>query len=252
MFYDLSEWPAGVAVAPTDLSLNQLANLGAAIGKLHGAGRGAPGPSVRFDWLSPRQSSIQRLAWDPTPRGRDPWQQPDSLRAFYSELERNHLVIDDQLAAVRDLALAALDALDRMGAASPHGVTLTHGLLTPSRVNFGAADVVAILDPDTLALRPPSGDLAALCAEFGQWDTRRCGAVLAGYRQHQVLPSEAIRGLPRLAVLRTLGALRERLRLVGETPSGIEPGAGAGAAIPVAVDQLRTLIALDVVAFENL
>ncbi|HEX5415633.1 MAG TPA: phosphotransferase [Chloroflexota bacterium] len=215
-WYDLAEWATGAVLLAAQLSEEQLGNLGEAIAHLHQAGEGAPGPAVRFDWLSGRSAETLHLAWDPVARGKDAWQEPANLTAFFDPL-----ITNEQVAAhpeVRNVVATAAETLRWLGpdagirvlASAPP--TLTHGDLWPDHVRFEGPSVVALLDLDTLALRPPGGDLAALLADFALWQPERYAAVLAGYRRRLPVSEETVAALPRLAALRTLGVLRARLR----------------------------------------
>jgi Ser/Thr protein kinase RdoA (MazF antagonist) len=250
--YDLTRWVEGAPPRVADLDAAALGELGAAIARLHLAGQGAPGPRVRFDWLTERQRLTLRLAWDPTPCGKDPWQDPANLATYFDSL-----VIPDEAApearAVVDEARAALARLERAGTSAPpepadEPVTLTHGDLWADHVRYSDGRVSALLDPDTLALRSPRGDVAALCADFGLWQPGRCRALLAGYRAHRPLDRAAVASLPRLAALRTLGVLRARLRawLASDGARGPAPLAGP---LPYWRDQLHLLTGLDPDAF---
>jgi|GEM_PF-6952803 len=215
-WYDLSDWAPGGPIRPEQLSDEQLTNLGDAIARLHQAGVGSPGPAVRFDWLSGRSAETLYLAWDPVARGNDAWQKPENLAAFFGPL-----VLDERVAAapeVRDAISAAEETLRWLGptagieALTAETPTLAHGDLWWDHAWFDGTVVGALLDLDTLAVRPPGGDVAALYADFGLWEPGRCAAILAGYRRHREVPSEVLAALPRLAALRTLGVLRSRLR----------------------------------------
>jgi Ser/Thr protein kinase RdoA (MazF antagonist) len=255
--YDASNWAPGAPRSAEHLGVEHIANLGAAVARLHVAGEGAPGPIVRFDWLNGRQVLIQRLAWDAVPRGKDPWQTVDNLAAFFQPLSERDAPTqtDEDARAIVELALAALGWLARTSSvASLDGdtPTLTHGDLWSDHVRFSGTEVSALLDLDTLALRTPLGDVAALCADFGHWDAQRCQAILSGYRRHRAVARGAVAALPRLGALRTLGVLRERLRAWLDPARGTNPLAIRGGPVPYWCDRLRTLIALDVTAFGEL
>jgi len=262
--YDLASWAPGEVLGGEDLSSEHLTNLGAAIARLHRAGAGATGRGVpsapRFDWLNERQRLTQRLAWDPLARGKNPWQKVENLAAFFDGLDAGRLGESDgtsQLAwdarGVEDVALAALRWLDRVGSSiaelSSDSPTLTHGDLWSDHVRFSGSNVTALLDPDTLAVRPPLGDLAALCADFGQWDAARCAAILAGYRRHRPVRRAAVAALPRLGALRTLGVLRERLQEWLAAVGRGEPGAALRGPIGYWCGQLRTLSTIEPAEF---
>ena len=158
-WYDLAEWASGAIVSAEQLTEEQLANLGEAIARLHQAGEGASGPPVRFDWLSGRSAETLHLAWDPVARGKDGWQNPENLSAFFAPLAGDERVATNEVA--RQVVTAADETLRWLGpeagiqplAAEPP--TLTHGDLWPEHVRYQGAEVVALLDLDTLALRPP-------------------------------------------------------------------------------------------------
>ena len=255
LHYDLSPWAPGSRVATNALGFDRLGNLGAAVARLHLAGANASGPTVRLDWLAPRHLAVQKLAWDSVPRGKDSWLSVDQVRAFFAPLAANATVQQD--ASAREVvatAALALDWIDRVGAspADDEAPILTHGDLWSDHVRFEGSRVTAIVDLDTLGLRPPTGDIAALCADFAEWDLARCAAVLDGYRRHRPVATSAIEALPRLSAQRTLGVLRERLRAwLGETPDNA-PGASLAGPVPYWCAQLRALTALDLPAFARI
>lgn len=213
--YDLTTWAPGEPIAASNLSDARLVQLARAIARLHRAGAGAPGPLVRFDWLTARQAAIQHLAWDPIPRGKNPWQNPDALAAFFGTFisEFARAASSPVAGAIADLAR---ETLARLGPASLSALssappTLTHGDLWTDHVRFLGDEVTALLDLDTLALRPPGGDVAALCADFALWDERRSRVILDAYRQEYPLSADESDELPVLGALRALGVLRARL-----------------------------------------
>jgi len=242
-WYDLAEWASGAIVSAEQLTEDQLGNLGEAIARLHQAGEGASGPPVRFDWLSGRSAETLHLAWDPVARGKDAWQSPENLSAFFAPLSGDERVATNDVA--RQVVTAADETLRWLGpdpgisALTNDSPTLTHGDLWTDHVRFQGADVVALLDLDTLALRPPAGDLAALLADFALWKPERIAGVLAGYRRHRPVSEETVAALPRLAALRTLGVLRARLRSWLTHPEA--PLAGP---ISYWLDQLQTIRAV--------
>jgi Ser/Thr protein kinase RdoA (MazF antagonist) len=249
-YYDLCHWAEGEAPRTADLGIARLGSLGATVARLHLAGRGAPGPIVRFDWQTDRQRLTMRLAWDPTPHGNDSWQDSENLAAFFE----SPAIPDEpgesarEARAVLEEAPAALRWLDLVGPAFDLGsdpLTLTHGDLWADHVWFAGEQVSALLDPDTLALRSPLGDLAALCADFGSWDVERCRAMLSGYRAVRPISRATVEALPRLATLRTLGVLRARLRSWREARARSASTPSLDGPILYWRNQLRVLVALD-------
>lgn len=254
--YDLSTWVRGEGVVPNALSDEQLANLGAVIARLHLTGAGAPGPPVRFDWLTRRQRLTQQLAWDPVARGsgRAAWQRKGNLDAFYTTLARpdSPAQADRDARAIVAAASEALRWLERAGPAADlthEPATLTHGDLWSDHIRFCDVGVIALLDFDTLALRPPPGDLAALCADFGGWDAGRCAAILAGYGRLRSVSVESVAALPHLGALRTLGVLSERLHAWLTPGRHAKALASLGGPVPYWRDQLQIIAALDPLSF---
>ncbi|MGH2459356.1 MAG: phosphotransferase enzyme family protein [Chloroflexota bacterium] len=249
--YELSAWAPGDVWSPEDLCDAQLTGLGEAVARLHVVGSGAPGPPVRFDWLTGRQALTQRLAWDPVPRGPDAWQRSQSVAAYFGTLDLSDqpTQASPEAREVVEVARSTLRWLDRAGpelATLANGPpTLTHGDLWPDHVRFSGHDVTALVDLDTLALRPPLGDLAALCADFGHWDAARFAVIVAAYRRHRSVSDEAIAALPRLGALRTLGILRQRIRAWQAELGRSEPGAALRGPVSYWCAQLRRLTALD-------
>ena len=251
-YYDLSPWAPGESVSIEALRHDRLASLGAAVAGLHLAGDGASGPPVRLDWLSPRHGTVQKLAWDSVPRGKDPWLHSDNLEAFFRPLAGNDSIERNPKAkAVVSAALAALQWIDRVGPPPADGSssTLTHGDLWIDHVRFNGSRVSALLDLDTLGQRPPTGDLAALCADFARWDLARCAALLDGYRQFRPIGADTLGAIPRLAARRTLGVLRERFRSWLESGEGGRSDVALGGPVPDWCEQLRILGSLDLTAF---
>lgn len=214
-WYDLTAWAPGAPVAAELLTDDQLASVGTAIAQLHDAGENAAGPPVRFDWLTGSQAEVQRLAWDPVPRGKNAWQNPANLAQYYQTLPANNERLEGSPVAreIRSLAQETLGRLgpDPIAALASMTPTLTHGDLWAEHVRFVDSEVAALIDLDTLAVRPPGGDVAALCADFALWNDRRCQVVLDAYQRGRRLSPEAIQELPRLGALRALGVLRARL-----------------------------------------
>jgi Ser/Thr protein kinase RdoA (MazF antagonist) len=255
--YDLAPLIGGASIPLADLDRVELVSLGAAVARLHGAGSGARGPEVRLDRLTGRFAGVQRLAWDPVPRGKDAWQRPETLAAFFAPLDTPDAPThaDETARGIVEVAIAALRWLDQAPPAADLAAdppTLAHGDLWPDHVRFSGAEVSGLLDLDTLAVRPPLGDLAALCDDFALWDLARCRAVIQGYRQERPVPPASVAALPRLAVLRTLGVLRARLRAWLDPEQRSAPFASLGGPVPYWRDQLRTLLALDLAAFGEL
>jgi Ser/Thr protein kinase RdoA (MazF antagonist) len=251
-YYDLSPWIDGDRYTPGPY-FDRLASLCEAIGRLHQAGRGAKSPPVRLDWLSPRHLEIQKLAWDSVARGRDSWHDPANLAAFFEPLSRSEAVAGD--ARARSLVETATAALDWIGRANlpaqdDNPETLTHGDLWIDHVRFAGARVLALLDHDTLGLRPPAGDLAALCGDFAEWDLAACAAILDGYRRHYLVSE--LGGLPRLAALRAVGVLRERLRAWLDPARRNTVEGSLEGPVQHYRSQLRTLMALDLAAFRSI
>jgi Ser/Thr protein kinase RdoA (MazF antagonist) len=249
-WFDLTPWASGEVVEVDSLTADQLANLGGAIADLHLAGTGAPGPPVRFDWLTKRLALIYRLAWDPVPRGKDPWQRVENLAAFFDavEIPSQGVRVADEVRQVVDVATTALRWFQREGsianlASGP--TTLTHGDLWPDHIRFSGAEVAALLDPDTLALRSPVGDVAALCADFGLWDPGRCDAILASYRSRWPLANEVVAEIPCLGALRTLGVLRQRISAWLDAVHQGRFDASLVGPIPSWCAQLQTITTLD-------
>lgn len=216
-WYELTAWAPGESAAAPSLSDEQLANLARAIARLHLAGASAPGPPVRFDWLTPRQAAIQHLAWDPISRGKNAWQNPNALAAFFHSLLRDHERAASSNTA-REIVELARKTLARLGPAalptlSGASPTLAHGDLWTDHVRFQGNAVTALLDLDTLALRPPGGDVAALCADFALWGARRSQLILDAYRGEHPLSTEEADEIPVLGALRALGILRARLSI---------------------------------------
>jgi len=242
-WYDLAEWAAGDTFTAQQLNDEQLENLGEAIAHLHQAGEGASGPPVRFDWLSGRLAETLHLAWDSVARGKDAWQNPENLATFFGPLAGDERVMSNERA--RDVVAAADETLRWLGpdpgisVLANESPTLTHGDLWPDHVRVQGARPVALLDLDTLALRPPAGDLAALLADFALWRPEGSTAVLVGYRRRRAVSEETIAALPRLAALRTLGVFRARLSAWLTHPEA--PLAGP---IEYWLDQLRTIRAV--------
>jgi Ser/Thr protein kinase RdoA (MazF antagonist) len=255
--YDLAAWAVGEAVDATDLTATALTNLGETIGRLHRAGKGAPGPPARLDWLPDRVRTSMRLAWDPVPRGRDSWQTLENLAAFFRPL----LLADSPTLAfeapskIVSIANSSLDWLERssLGADLTAGPpTLTHGDLWADHVRFSGDAVTSLIDVDTLALRPPLGDLAALCADFGFWDPERCGSILLGYRRCRTVTPEQVGALPVLGARRIVGILRSRLRAwLNPTRQRGEAEAVLDGPVPYWLDQLQTLSALNLATFQQ-
>lgn len=213
-WFDLSVWPPGAPVRPESLSDAQLVNLARAIGRLHAAGEGAPGPAVRTDWLTATQASTQRLAWDPIARGKDAWQKPENLAGYYLGPASADLRVPSSETG-REILDLARRTLARVGPAPLQALarqppTLTHGDLWFDHVRFDGDTVTALLDLDTLGLRPPGGDVAALAADFALGDARRVELVIEAYRGERSLPPAAAAELPDLAALRALGVIRAR------------------------------------------
>ena len=253
-YYDLSAWAVGDRFS-TGPSFERLANLGSAVARLHLAGREAKGPPIRLDWLSPRHLVVQKLAWDSIPRGKDSWLNLELLQSFFEPLARDEEIARDRRTrSVVGVATAALAVIDRFGPPTPDAdpPTLTHGDLRIDHVRFQGHRATALLDLDTLGLRPPAGDLAALCADFAEWDLARCAAILDGYRRHHPVSSSTLASLPHLATLRTLGVLRERLRAWLDPERRGTPDASLEGPVPHWCDQLRTLIGLDLTAFHSI
>lgn len=253
-YYDLSPWVAGDRFS-TGFVFERLANLGGAVARLHLAGSDAKGPPVRLDWLSPRHLAVQKLAWDSVPRGKDSWLNLEGLTTFFEAIEHDdNIALDARARFVVGVATAALDWLGQSGAPLPDDdpPTLTHGDLWIDHVRFEGHRVSALLDLDTLGLRPPAGDLAALCADFAEWDLARCAAILDGYRRHRPVSGSTLDALPRLAALRTLGVLRERLRAWLDPERRGTPEAFLEGPVSHWCAQLRTLIGLDLVAFRSI
>src|SRR5262249_62374571 len=132
----------------------------------------------------------------PVRRGKDAWQRPETLATFFAPLADPDATTqsDETARSIVEVANAALRWLDQAPPAADlvaDPPTLTHGDLWPDHVRFGDAEVSGLLDLDTLALRPPLGDLAALCADFALWDLGRCRAVIQGYRRAPPPPPAA-------------------------------------------------------------
>ena len=248
---DLTPWIDDPALPPDQLSPSQLSNLGAAVARLHQAGQGAPGPAVRFDWLAGPLLRTQQLAWDPVARGKDPWQPLENVSGYFRSVDLASVPerSAEEVAAIVAAAIAAIHWLEPEGSIATlaaEAPTLTHGDLWPDHVRFAGDEVSAVLDLDTLALRPPLGDLAALCGDFGEWDRDRCQAILAGYHQHREINPECLPEIPRLGALRALGVLRAHLRdwLDPNRPPGRSQRLLAGP-VPYWRDQLRRLATTD-------
>lgn len=253
-WFDLTPWAPGEVVQAADMTADQLANLSEAVATLHLVGANAPGPPVRFDWLTTQQSRQLHLAWDPVPRGKSAWQHVENLVAFFTSLELP-VAAPDEVRAVVDAASAALRWLRQHGsidllASEPS--TLAHGDLWSDHVRFAGSDVTAVLDLDTLAVRPPAGDLAALCADFGLWDSGRCAVVLNGYRRRRPVSAGVVAELPALGALRALGVLRQLISVWLEASD--QPGRDASLVGPIShwCTQLHTVAEIDPRAFEAL
>ena len=254
-YYDLSPWAAGESLSVETLGDDRLASLGSAVARLHLTGGDAPSLPVRLDWLATRHLTAQKLAWDSIPRGKDPWLLSDNLKSFFGPLASDDVVLrNPRASSVIGTAMAALDWIGRVGPPGADGnpPTLTHGDLWTDHVFFKESSVSALLDLDTLGQRPPTGDLAALCADFARWDPARCAALINGYRQILSIETETIERLPRLAALRTLGVLRERLRDWRNREEGSRSDEALGGPVPYWCGQLRTLAALDLRAFSSI
>jgi Ser/Thr protein kinase RdoA (MazF antagonist) len=179
----------------------------------------------------------------------------DNLTAFFEPLAQDDAIARDSGARqVLSTATSALTWLDRVGPPPPDTgpVTLTHGDLWTDHVRFDGARVSALLDLDTLGLRPPIGDLAALCSDFAEWDLARCAAVIDGYRRHGTVSRDMLEALPRLAALRTLGVLRDRLRAWLDPARHDLPEASLGGPVTYGSARLRTLEKLDLAAFASI
>lgn len=244
-WYDLTAIAPGHPVSPEALTSPELEHLARAIGRLHRSGDGARGPAVRFDWLGPGQARVQRLAWDPVARGKNAWQKPENLTAFFGplDLDAEPLTGNDTAREIVGLARETLAWLgdDPLAALAAAPQTLTHGDLWAEHVHFVEDEVGALLDLDTLALRPPGGDVAALCADFGLWDLDRGRTILAAYRQERSNTPEAVAELPNLGALRTLGVLRSRLSAWLEAAQAGTTSDILGGPVPYWLGQLRTL-----------
>lgn len=275
--YDLATWVPGEPILdPATLGSATLESLGAAIGQLHVAGAGSPGPVARTDWLTTEQATTQRLAWDPTPISKDAWQNPATLGAFFASLTAagSPARVDGVAWPIVQAAEAAIASLAQsttttLGALANQPRTLTHGDLWPDHARWESklpprfavspanqhTSLVALTDLDTLALRPPSGDLAALFADFGRWDIERCAAILAGYRRFRPVDAPTLAALPRLGSLRTLGVLRERLRVWLAAGLAAEeddsPNQLLGGPVPYWRDQLTQLAEIDPTRFAS-
>jgi Ser/Thr protein kinase RdoA (MazF antagonist) len=236
-WYDLTSWIATPVTPVGELTEAQLTNLGTTIARLHQAGEGAPGPVVRFDWLSGHLLTAEQLAWDPVARGKDPWQRVENLAAFFAPLIAGGTPLGQapELRPLLEIVQATVQWLAAHGSIAEiasQPVTLTHGSLRADNVRFTGEAVSALLDRDTLALRPPLGDLAALLTDFGRWDADRCAALVRGYRQQRPVAEESLAELPHLAALHTLGLIRARLHTW--EAAGHVPTAAALTASPVA------------------
>jgi hypothetical protein len=75
---------------------------------------------------------------------------------------------------------------------------------------------------------------------------------MAGYRNARGVTPDRVAALPRLGGMRVLGILRERLRAWSDPDQRGKPEASLAGPVPYWLDQLRTLMALDLKAFARI
>jgi Ser/Thr protein kinase RdoA (MazF antagonist) len=198
--YELTDWAPGQHQVNGTHSLVQLEHLGAAIARLHKAGAGLEPPPAD---LGPDGSGISDPSW---------WIADTQRIGSLVEFFRSTFLADEFLRSRMGAEVgAALEVLDGTADFGLVDQTITHGDLWSEHVLYEGEEVSAVLDVDGLNRRPAWDDVAALLADFADFDPTRSRACLAGYRSVRPLDETALAVIPRAWLARTLAVLRQRI-----------------------------------------